>query len=338
MQASRWATMKAKRFVYAKAFVGEPKVTDFELVEEELPALQDGEILTEAEYLSVDPYMRPYMAGYPVGVTMIGGQVAKIIESKNDKYPKDSYVFGQFGWRTHTIHKPTEARDCYVLPNFGELPRSLGVGYLGMPGNTAYFGFLEICKPKEGETVVVSGAAGAVGTLVGQIAKLKGCKVIGFAGSKEKCDWIVNKLGFDHAINYKDGNLYKALKAAAPNGVDCYFDNTGGEISSTVISQMNLHGRISVCGSISSYNSDPKDWPKMPHVQPPFVFNQLTMQGFIVTRWNDRWFEGIEAVKQWIKDGKVQYDETVTEGFENMPTALIEMLRGKNFGKAVVKV
>lgn len=207
-----------------------------------------------------------------------------------------------------------------------------------MPGNTAYFGLLEICKPKEGETVAVSGAAGAVGTLVGQIAKMKGCRVVGFAGSKDKCDWLIKDLGFDAAINYKDGNLGKLLKEAAPNGVDCYFDNTGGEISATVLSQMNLFGRVSVCGSISSYNSSPKEWPKVPHVQPLFVFKQLRMEGFIVWRWKEQWFQGIGEVQNWIENGKVKYHETVTEGFENMPQAFFEMLKGKNFGKAVVKV
>lgn len=207
-----------------------------------------------------------------------------------------------------------------------------------MPGNTAYFGFLNICKPKEGETVAVSGAAGAVGTLVGQIAKLKGCRVVGFAGSKDKCDWLINELKFDAAINYKDGNLAKQLKEAAPKGVDCYFDNTGGEISATVLAQMNVFGRISVCGSISSYNSSPSEWPKVPHVQPLFVFNQLRMEGFIVWRWKNEWLQGIAEVQKWIESGEVKYNETVTEGFDNMRQAFFEMLKGKNFGKAIVKV
>lgn len=276
------------------------------------------------------------MARYDVGVTMIGGQVAKVIDSKNPKYPKDSYVFGSYGWRTHTIVN-NEETSTYLLPDFGKVPKSLGIGYLGMPGNTAYFGFLEICQPKAGETVVVTGAAGAVGSLVGQIAKIKGCTVIGFAGSDDKCEYI-KSLGFDHAINYKKGDLKQALKAAAPKGVDCYFDNVGGVVSSLIISQMNLFGRISVCGSISSYNDKPEDLPKVPILQPTFVFQQLKMEGFIVHKWLPRWMEGIKEILKWIQEGKVQYRETVTEGFEKMPTALIEMLRGANTGKAVVKV
>lgn len=204
-----------------------------------------------------------------------------------------------------------------------------------MPGNTAYFGFLELCEPKAGETVVVTGAAGAVGSLVGQLAKLKGCRVIGFAGSVDKSKWLEKEYGFDRVINYKSANLYKQLKAVAPNGVDCFFDNVGGEASSIIFSQMNDYGRISVCGAISSYNSD---IPKVPAVQSMFVFKQLKMQGFLVWRWSDRWMEGITEFAKLVEEGKLKYRETVTEGFENTPQAFIEMLRGKNFGKAIVKV
>ena len=205
-----------------------------------------------------------------------------------------------------------------------------------MPGNTAYFGFLEICKPKEGETVVVTAAAGAVGSLVGQIAKIKGCKVIGFAGSDDKCKWLEDELGFDKAINYKNGDMSKALKEAAPKGVDCYFDNVGGELSATIIKQMNLYGRISVCGAVAEYNSTTD--MKISSLQTHFVLKQLTMQGFVVYRWADRWMEGIEQILKWIHEGKVKYHETITEGFENMPHAFIDVLRGKNVGKAVAKV
>lgn len=197
----------------------------------------------------------------------------------------------------------------YVLPSFGNLPASLGLGHLGMPGNTAYFGFLEICKPKEGEVVVVSGAAGAVGNLVGQIAKIKGCKVIGIAGSDDKCAWLTSEIGFDHAINYKTEAIADVLKKYAPNGVDCYFDNVGGGISSIVISQMSEFGRISVCGSISSYNLPISEWPMVPILQPLFVFKQLMMQGFIVKRYWDNWFDGIAQLKQWTDEGKLKYRE-----------------------------
>lgn len=209
--------------------------------------------------------MRAYMVRHKPGVTMIGGQVARIVESKHEKYPVGAFMVGSFGWRSHTIINPdvkNPEANSYLLPSLGKLPVSLGVGCLGMPGNTAYFGLLELCQPKAGETVVVTGAAGAVGSLVGQIAKLKGCRVIGFAGTDEKCQWLEKELGFDKAINYKERNMRAALFEAAPKGVDCYFDNVGGELSSTIINQMNLFGRIAVCGSISSYNLEPRDLPK----------------------------------------------------------------------------
>jgi len=329
--------VRAKKFIYASAFKGEPKLSDIQLVEEDLPELKDGEILLETLYLSVDPYMRPYMTRFPVGSLMIGGQVAKVTDSKHAKYPKGTIVFAQSGWRTHTIISPDkqQIQDFYALPDFGGLPHSLGLGALGMPGNTSYFGFLEICQPKAGETVVVTGAAGAVGSLVGQIAKTKGCRVVGFAGSDDKCKWLEDELGFDKAINYKNGDMAKALKEAAPKGVDCYFDNVGGELSATIISQMNLYGRISVCGAISGYNDQEF---QVPAPQKFFVFNQLKMEGFIVWRWADRWIEGILEVAKLIHSGKVKYHETITQGFENTPKAFIDMLRGKNSGKAVVKI
>ena len=261
----------------------------------------------------------------------------RVTDSKNEKFPKGSIVFAQVGWRTHTLINPDELQgaNLYILPDLGGLPQSLAAGALGMPGNTAFFGFLEICQPKASETVVVTGAAGAVGSLVGQIAKIKGCKVIGFAGTDDKCKWLEDELGFDKAINYKNGDMSKALKEAAPKGVDCYFDNVGGELSATIISQMNLFGRISVCGAISGYNDQEF---MVPALQKFFVFQQLKMEGFIVTRWANRWMEGITEMAKWIQGGKIKYHETITLGFENMPKAFIEMLRGKNTGKAIVKV
>ncbi|CAG9836166.1 unnamed protein product [Diabrotica balteata] len=215
--------VKGKRFVLNKVFEGFPKEHDLKVEEYELPSLKDG-----AVYLSVDPYMRAYISEMSViGNTMMGTQVAKILESKNDKFPPGRYVVGTFGWQTHTISSDERLR---LVPDLGGLPPSLCLGVLGMPGNTAYFGFLEICQPKPGETVVVSGAGGAVGSLVGQIAKIKGCTVIGIAGSDEKGKWLTEELGFDHFINYKTANVADELKKVAPNGVDCYFDNVSNNI------------------------------------------------------------------------------------------------------------
>uniref|UniRef100_A0A182P183 Prostaglandin reductase 1 n=1 Tax=Anopheles epiroticus TaxID=199890 RepID=A0A182P183_9DIPT len=334
----------ARKWIYAKPFEGLPNDGNFRLEEETLPEPGENEFVAEAEFLSVDPYMRPYMASYPAGSVMIGGQVAKVTASRHAQFPVGAYVFGNFGWRTHTLVKPDgvvggqRADDKpYVLPAFGSHPRSLGLGVLGMPGNTAYFGLLELCQPKEGETVVVSGAAGAVGSVVGQIAKIKGCRVVGVAGTDDKCAWL-RTLGFDATINYRtvgpDG-FGGALKEAAPKGVDCYFDNVGGYISEAVTGQMNLYGRIAVCGTISNYSEAPV---RVRDPQREFVFKQLRQEGFIVTRWRQRWMEGIEQNLRWIEEGKLRYQETVTDGFERMPHAFVSMLTGGNTGKAVVKV
>lgn len=224
----------------------------------------------------------------------------------------------------------------YVLPDFGHLPYSLGIGCLGANGNTAYFGFLEICQPIENETVVVTGAAGSVGYLVGQIAKIKGCKVIGFAGTDEKCNWLESQLGFDKAINYKKNDAMMILKDAAPNGVDCFFDNVGGELRSLIISQMNLNGRVAICGLVAEYNSNEKV-----QISSPFkdiMQKQLMVKGYHVYQYSDRWMEGILQILQWIQEGKIKYRQTVTEGFENLSQALIDVWHGKNIGRAVVKV
>nr|AEE61700.1 unknown [Dendroctonus ponderosae] len=331
--------VKAKVYIYANAFDGFPKAGDLEIVEEELKPIKDGEFLAEAEFLSVDPYMRGYAPAFKIGTPIIGGQIALIQESKNPNFPVGKYIFGQFGWRTHTVSNglpnPKDAMSQYVLPDFKGLSPSLGLGVLGMPGNTAYFGLLEICHPKQGETVVISGAAGAVGSHVGQIAKLKGCKVIGIAGSDDKGKMLIDDLKFDGFVNYKDKDFRKVLRQATPNGIDCYFDNVGGEISSTVISQMNLFGRISVCGAISAYNEKN---PKASVIQGPLTMKQLKMEGFIVTRWYDRWMEGINQNLDWVKEGKIKYRETVTVGFENMFQAFTDMLKGVNYGKAIVRV
>ncbi|KRT78548.1 hypothetical protein AMK59_8752 [Oryctes borbonicus] len=206
-----------------------------------------------------------------------------------------------------------------------------------LPRNSAYFGFLEICRPQHGNTVVISGAGGAVGSHVGQIAKIRSCNVIGISGSDEKNTWL-RSIGFDHVINYKTEDIPGALKRCAPNGVDCYFDNVGGELSSQVIQKMNRYGRISVCGSISSYNVKPWQLPKATIMQPSVVMNELEMKGFLVSTWKNRWMEGINQNLKWLVDGKLLYRETITNDFENMPKAFIGVLNGENIGKAIVKV
>ncbi|KAF4520439.1 hypothetical protein B566_EDAN004011 [Ephemera danica] len=327
-----------QRIVLLRTFDGEPKLQDFKLVQEKLPALRDGEYLCEALYLSVDPYMRAFDLTDTVGKQMIGIQVAKVVESRCSAVKVGDLVLGHFGWQTRNVvhHKDGFSYgEPYVLPDFEGLSPSLGLGALGMPGNTAYFGFLEVCQPKAGETVVVNAAAGAVGMHVGQIAKIKGCRVIGFAGADDKVKWLKNEIGFDEAFNYKTVDIDAALSKAAPNGVDCYFDNVGGEMSSRILTHMNSFGRVSVCGAISSYSYE--DRPKASLIQIDMNRKQLRMEGFMVSRWEAQWFEGIRQNLRWIKEGKLKYHETVTEGFANMPQALVSLLRGENFGKAVVK-
>ncbi|XP_051172013.1 prostaglandin reductase 1-like isoform X2 [Leptopilina boulardi] len=293
--------------------------------------------------------MRVYSLKVPIGSVMIGGQVARIIESKNKNFPVGRRILGRLGWTSHMIINPNDddktkflSQPPHLIPETENISPSLYLGVLGMPGNTAYFGFLEICKPKAGETLVVSGAAGAVGSHVGQIGKIKGLKVIGIAGSDEKCKWLVDELGFDHAINYKTDDIIAALKKIAPNGIDCYFDNVGGELSNIVMYQMNNFGRIAVCGCISSYNSpDLEDVTKLPKVglvQRVFINKQLKMEGLHISRWFSQYNESTNQNLKWLQEGKIKPKETITKGFENMFQAFNGMMQGKNFGKAIVKV
>merc|ERR1711910_180807 len=274
--------------------------------------------------------MRPYTMRMTPPFTMIGSSVAVVEESKHPSYPKGSTIIILAGWVERGIVNPDKmGKDSpgnklggvMKAADMGSLSKSLLLGACGMPGNTAYFGLLEICKPKAGETVVVSGAAGAVGSLVGQIAKLKGCKVIGYAGTDEKCTWL-KKLGFDFAFNYKTCEVAETLRTTAPQGVDCYFDNVGGEMSAAVMGAMNTRGRVSVCGAISHYN-DVGGTSKTTDVLPLCVFKELKVEGFLVNRWIARWMEGIAAMAEWINSGKIKVEETVVDGFEKTPDAFM---------------
>lgn len=334
--------VKARKYVVKRTFVGVPKRDDFEIVEYELPPIKNGEILVKAEWISVDPYLRAYNARHPVPYDQFSYQVGLVEDSKDPRFPVGTRVVSHKGWCDYCIinaNEPTSpAAIVYKLPDLKGLSNSLGVGAVGLPGATAYFGFLEICKPKAGETVVVTGAAGAVGSLVGQIAKIKGCRVIGFAGSDDKVNWLEKELGFDRAFNYKTVDVFKVLKEAAPKGIDCYFDNVGGEISSIIINQMNDFGRVSVCGSISSYNEDASKLPKATILQIAIVLKQLKIEGFLAPRWRDRWSEAFVDLSKWIRSSELKTREHITEGFDNIFDAFLGMLNGDNTGKAVVKI
>uniref|UniRef100_A0AC11EV32 Prostaglandin reductase 1 n=1 Tax=Ovis aries TaxID=9940 RepID=A0AC11EV32_SHEEP len=325
----------AKSWTLKKHFVGYPTNSDFELKTVELPPLKDGEVLLEALYFTVDPYMRIMAKSLKEGDMMMGEQVARVVESKNAAFPPGTIVVAPSGWTTHSISNGEKLEK--VLAEWPDtLPLSLALGTVGMPGLTAYFGLFDICGVKGGETVLVSAAAGAVGSVVGQIAKLKGCKVVGTAGSDEKVAWL-KKHGFDVAFNYKTvKSLEEALKVAAPEGYDCYFDNVGGEFSNAVITQMKKFGRIAICGAISVYN---RTGPLPPGPSPEIIiFKELHLQGFVVYRWQGEVRQkALRDLLKWVSEGKIQYHEHITEGFENMPAAFMGLLKGENLGKAIVK-
>ncbi|CAH1645378.1 unnamed protein product [Spodoptera littoralis] len=334
--------VKARKYVVVNEFKGWPKREDFQIEEHELPPLKDGEILVKSQWLSVDPYMRLHSSKQKYD--QFGHNVGVVIETKATDFPIGTKVVSHKGWCDYCILDTNKFYEdyypsgkIYKLPVMEGLPDSLAVGAVGMPGATAYFGFLEHCRPKPGETVVVTGAAGAVGSLVGQIAKIKGYKVIGFAGSDEKVKWL-ESIGFDKAINYKTADNVAALKEAAPQGVDCYYDNVGGELSSTILYQMNQYGRVAVIGYISSYNDDSNSLPKATILQPAIMYRRLTVSGYIACDSRDKFPEAFDRITKWIQSGKIVAKEHVTEGFENLFDALIGVLKGDNIGKAVVKI
>ena len=324
-----------RRFVLKHHFVGSPKPEDFDLVEEELPSLTDGDIQFRALFLSVDPYMRPYTMRMTPPFTMIGGAVGVVEQSKNPEFPVGCTIVHRAGWVERGVVNPEKMGTVKKASDMGNLSKSLLLGVCGMPGNTAYFGLTEVCEAKKGDTVVVSGAAGAVGNLVGQIAKNIGCRVIGFAGTEEKCAWL-KTIGFDEAFNYKKCGVAESLAKAAPNGVDCYFDNVGGEMSAAVMAAMNTRGRVAVCGAISHYN-EVGGYSKTTDVLPLCVFKELRVEGFLVGRWADRWMEGVSAMAAMVMKGEVKVHETVVEGFAKMPQAFMGLFTGDNTGKMIVK-
>ena len=331
--------MKTKQIVLASRPKGKPVAENFRLEQKELPEIKEGELLLQGMFYSVDPYMRgrmndakSYVPPFKVDEPMAGGVVAKIVESKSEKFKTGDIVAGMLPWREYTIATEKELRK--IDANIA--PASYYLGILGMTGLTAYFGLMHIGKPKAGETVVVSGAAGAVGMVVGQIAKIQGCRVVGIAGTEQKVELLKNDLGFDEAINYKTTtDMKKAIAAACPDGVDVYFDNVGGEISDAVIANINFHARIPLCGQIALYNATSQ--PIGPRLQPMLLTRSVLMQGFIVSNFEDKFPEGIKMLAQWLQEGKLKFTETTAKGFENLPAALLGLFEGDNVGKMVVE-
>jgi NADPH-dependent curcumin reductase CurA len=328
-----------RQFLLASKPVGMPNESDFKVVEAPMPQAADGQVVVKTAYWSVDPYMRGRITGVrsyadPVlpGELMVGGTVGQVVESKAPDYRPGDYAVGYWGWQEYAVANTGGLMK--LNPHMAPISTALGV--LGMPGMTAYFGFLELCQPKAGETVVVSGAAGAVGSAVGQIARIKGCHVVGIAGGEEKVRHIVNDLGFDAALDYKSTDDYAGkLGELCPRGIDCYFDNVGGKITDDVFRLMNVFGRVSICGQISMYNQE-KPEPG-PRVLPLVLTKQLRVEGFIVTRFMPRFREGAVQMGTWLKEGKLKYREQIVDGFENIPNAFIAMLQGQNVGKMLVR-
>ncbi len=319
--------------------VGMPKESDFKMVESPVPSPAEGEVLLRSLYLSVDPYMRGRMnetRGYadPVvlGAVMLGGAVGVVEESRSPAFVEGDIAVGILGWQDYAALPAKDLRK--VNPSLAPITTALGI--LGMPGLTAYFGLLDICSPKAGETVVVSGAAGAVGSLVGQIAKIQGCRAIGIAGGQSKCDYVTGELGFDGAFDYKGTADYHAkLKELCQNGVDVYFDNVGGAISDAVFRLLNTRARVSVCGQISQYNLEKPELG--PRWLTQILIRQAKVEGFLVTQFAAKYGEGIRQMAAWLKEGKLKYAEDIAVGLENAPVAFIGMLQGRNTGKQLVK-
>ena len=331
--------MNLRQFVLLKRPSGLPDESVFGLEEIKKPTeIKDDELSLHGLYYSVDPYMRgrmndakSYVPPFSLHQPIDGSVVARVTESKAKSFKVGDLVFGQLPWATDMTVCSSQVEK---IGSTDEAHASEYLGVLGMTGLTAYLGLLEIGKPKAGETVVISGAAGAVGCVVGQIAKIKGCGAVGIVGSAEKKKLL--KEHFDQTINYKDADdLESLIKKACPKGIDVYFDNVGGTISDAVLKNMNFHGRVVVCGQISLYNS--KEAPQGPRLQPLLLVRSISMQGFIVHDFKEKFPETLKVLSQWLREGKLKSSETIMKGFSNLPKAFIGLFSGKNIGKMIVK-
>jgi NADPH-dependent curcumin reductase CurA len=328
-----------RQFKLARRPVGMVSREDFNFTETPVPTPGDGQFLVRVEYLSLDPAMRGWMnegKSYvpPVGIdeVMRAGAVGEVVASNHPKFAVGQKVVGMFGVQDYAV---SDGKGVYAVdPKLAPLPVYLGT--LGMPGMTAYFGLLEVGHPQPGDTVVVSGAAGAVGQIVGQIAKLKGCRVVGIAGGADKCRYVVNELGFDACIDYKNEDVKKALREHCPKGVNVYFDNVGGDILDDVLTQLAMHARIVICGAISQYNNTTP--VKGPSNYLSLLVNRASMKGMVVFDWADRYGEAAREMGGWLAAGKLKTREDVAEGLEHFPETLQKLFKGENTGKLVLKV
>jgi len=330
--------MQNKAWTLASFPTGWVSEENFRLVEAAAPRPKEGEVLVKNLWLSLDPYMRgrmsqqkSYAKGVEIGEVMTGQTVGEVLESKDPAFRPGEKVLSGLGWQLFGCARGPELAK---VPE-GRAPLSYYLGCLGMPGMTAYFGLNEIGRPKQGETLVVSAASGAVGSVVGQLAKIAGCRAVGIAGGRAKCDYVAGELGFDACVDYKAGNLYRDLKQACPKGVDVYFENVGGETLDALLRLMNPFSRIVVCGLISEYNAtEPYPLKSFRSI----LVNRIKVQGMIVFDWKDRYGEALKALGDHVAAGRIRYRESVLEGIESAPRGLIGLLRGENFGKQLVKL
>lgn len=318
---------------------GFPREEDFSYVEVPIPEIRDGQVLVRVLWLSLDPYERgrmneaqTYAASVPIGATMVGGAVGKVVSSRRDDLPVGEYLEGPLGWQEYVVSEGQNLRR--LDPQ--RAPLSTALGILGMPGLTAYFGLFEIGRPEPGDTVVVSAASGAVGAVVGQLAKMAGCRVVGIAGTAAKIDYIVHELGFDEGVSYRDEDFPAKLAAACPEGVNVYFDNVGGDVSDAVFELLADRARVALCGQISQYNLEAPDVG--PRNLRSLVGKQVAVEGFLVGRFANRAEMARQRLTQWFLEGKLKYREDVVGGLQNAPGALIGMMHGSNFGKLLIKV
>ncbi len=333
-------TSRNRQIVLAARPKGLPNESDFRLVEASLPAPEKGEFLVQALYLSLDPYIRgrmndveSYVPALQIGEVIASGVVGRVVQSHHPGFAEGEIVQGMFGWQEYALSNGQGV----LKVDAAVAPVSTALGILGMPGMTAYFGLLEVGQPKAGETVVVSGAAGAVGSVVGQIARLQGCRCIGTTGSDAKVRYLVDELGFDAAFNYKTTADYSArLRALCPNGIDVYFDNVGGAITDAVLPLINNGARLVICGQSSQYNLEKPDTG--PRWLWQLIVHQARAEGFLVFKFSARFPEAVTRMAQWLREGKLKYRETTAEGIENTPRAFIGMLQGANIGKQLVRV
>jgi NADPH-dependent curcumin reductase len=318
--------------------VGPPKADDFSIVDAPMPVAGDGEVLRRTIYLSLDPYMRgrmnearSYAPSVALGEVMVGGTLSEVIESQHPAWQPGNLVVGMDGWQQYASSAPTALR----AVDRSVAPISTALGVLGMPGLTAYVGLLDIGRPVAGETVVVSAAAGAVGSVVGQIARLKACRAVGIAGGQAKCDYLVKELGFDAAVDYKRDGFGEALRDACPNGIDVYFDNVAGPVLEAVLRHINRGARIPLCGLISQYNAT--EPPRGPNLA-PLLTNRATVRGFLVFDHFDRFGAFLNECGAWVRSGDLRYREDIVDGLDAAPQAFIGLLEGRNFGKLLVRV